>query len=327
MNHRKILFTSLLASTLGIAVTEISHAAEHYPDRPIRIVVTSAPGSGLDTVARTISADMGQALKQSVVIENKAGAAGIPGTREVLASVPNGYTLGLVSSNHSVNPSLNNSLPYDSINGLTAITLLGYVPLVLAVPEKSPYKTVQDLLKAAEKAPNVINYGSSGTGSALHLASVLLETKAKIKMTHIPYKGGSTLTSDLISGQIDVAFLAVPTAYAQIKAGTLRALAVSTKQRMELLPSVPTLNESGVDRYEYVPWIGLIAPAGLDKDITELLRKTVTDVVQLPKMKEQFDAQGFMPVGSSSEAFHKLIKDDVELSAELIKQAGIKAAS
>lgn len=325
--NRKILFTGILASTLSIAAAETAHATEHYPDRPVRIVVTSAPGSGLDTVARIISADMGQVLKQSVIIENKAGAAGIPGTREVLAATPNGYTLGLVSSNHSVNPSLNNALPYDSIDGLTAITLLGYVPLVLAVPEKSPYKTVQDLLKAARKNPDAINYGSSGTGSALHLASVLLETKADITMTHIPYKGGSILTSDLISGQIDLAFLAVPTAYAQIKAGTLRALAVSTKQRMDLLPNIPTLSEAGVNDYEYVPWIGLIAPAGLDKGITDLLRKTVTDVVQLPKMKAQFDAQGFMPVGSSSEAFHELIKNDVELSAKLIKQAGIKAAS
>jgi tripartite-type tricarboxylate transporter receptor subunit TctC len=270
---------------------------------------------------------MSEALKQTVVIENKAGAAGIPGTKEVLASAPNGYTLGLVSSNHSVNPSLNKSLPYDSVNDLTAITLLGYVPLVLTVPANSPYKTVQDLVKAARKAPDSLNYGSSGSGSALHLASVLLESKADIKMMHIPYKGGSTLVTDLIAGQIQTAFLAVPTAYAQIKAGTVRALAVSTKTRIELFPDIPTLTESGVPNYEYVPWIGLIAPAGLDKGIAELLRKTIVDVIHLPKMKEKFDAQGFMPEGSTSDAFHQFIKDDVDLSAKLIKDAKIDPAS
>ncbi|PLC50980.1 ABC transporter substrate-binding protein [Pollutimonas subterranea] len=326
MKHYIALATISLA-ICGLGGASSALAESTYPERPIRLVVTSAPGSGLDTVARTISDDMGKALKQSVVVENKAGAAGIPGTKDILASTPNGYTLGLVSSNHAVNPSLNDSLPYDSVNGLTAITLLGHVPVVLAVPANSPYKTVQDLIDAAEQAPGSIDYGSSGAGSALHLASVLLETKARIKMMHIPYKGGSALTSDLISGQIDTAFLAVPTAYGQIKAGTLRALAVSTTKRLELLPDVATLDESGVKDYEYVPWIGLIGPPGLDKNITELLQKTVAGVIQLPHMKTKFDAQGFMPAGSTSDAFKQLIKDDVELSAKLVKQAGTNSKS
>ncbi|RTZ47891.1 hypothetical protein EKL30_02615 [Candidimonas sp. SYP-B2681] len=230
MNRRKLLI-SLLTGTLWVTGPVCAYASGSYPERPIRIVVTSAPGSGLDTVARTISADLGQMLKQMVIIDNKAGADGIPGTKEVLASASNGYTLGLISSNHSVNPSLNKSLSYDSINDLTASTLLGYVPLVLTVPANSPYKTVQDLVGAARKASEALNYGSSGSGSALHLASVLLEAKSDIKMMHAPYKGGSTLVSDLISGQIHTAFLAVPAAHAQIKAGTIRALAVSTMPR------------------------------------------------------------------------------------------------
>ncbi len=326
MNHRIALLSVSLA-LFGLNGASPAQAESAYPERPIRLVVTSSPGSGLDTVARTISDDMGRILKQPVVVENKAGAAGIPGTKDILASAPNGYTLGLVSSNHAVNPSLNPSLPYDSVNGLTAITLLGYVPVVLTVPANSPYKTLRDLVNAAGKAPESINYGSSGTGSALHLASVLLENKAGIKMMHIPYKGGSALTSDLISGQIDTAFLAVPTAYGQIQAGTLRALAVSTPKRLELLPGVPTLDESGVKGYEYIPWIGLIGPAGLDKSVTELLQKTIADVIQLPQMKTKFDAQGFMPAGSTPDAFKQLIKNDVELSAELVKQAGAKAKS
>ena len=326
MNHRIALLTMTLA-IFGLNGATSVRAESVYPERPIRLVVTSAPGSGLDTVARTISEDMGKILKQSVVVENKAGAAGIPGTKEVLASPPNGYTLGLVSSNHAVNPSLNPSLPYDSVNGLTAITLLGYVPVVLTVPANSPYKTLQQLIDAAGKAPESIDYGSSGTGSALHLASVLLEDKARIKMMHIPYKGGSALTSDLISGQIDTAFLAVPTAYGQIQAGTLRVLAVSTPKRLDLLPNVPTLDESGVKGYEYIPWIGLIGPAGLDKNVTELLRKTVAEVVQLPQMKTKFDAQGFMPAASTSDAFKQLIEDDIELSAKLVKQAVAKPKS
>jgi tripartite-type tricarboxylate transporter receptor subunit TctC len=325
MNHQKLL-AKLLIGSAAFAAVALVHAAP-YPERPIRVVVTSSPGSGLDTVARTLSEDLGNALGQPIVVENKAGAAGIPGTREIVAAAPNGYTLGLISSNHAINPSLNKSLPYDSVKDLTAITLIGTVPVVLAVPANSPYKTVQDLVKAAKAKPSALNYGSSGSGSALHLATLLLETKAGIKMTHIPYKGGSALVTDLISGQIDAAFLAIPTAYAQIKAGTIKALGVSTKGRLALLPDTPSLQEAGVKDYEYVPWIGLIGPAGMDKDTVALLRKKVADVAALPKVKSAFDAQGFTPDVSSPEQFLDTIKRDIDLSATLIKQAALQPGS
>jgi tripartite-type tricarboxylate transporter receptor subunit TctC len=326
MNRQKLLAT-LLVGTAAFGIASLGHAAEAYPERPIRLVVTSSPGSGLDTVARTLSEDLGGMLGQPVIVENKAGAAGIPGTREIVASAPNGYTLGLISSNHAVNPSLNKTLPYDSVNDLTAITLIGTVPVVLAVPANSPYKNVQDLIKAAKDKPSVLNYGSSGAGSALHLATLLLETKADIKMTHIPYKGGSALVTDLISGQIDTAFLAIPTAYAQIKAGTIRALGVSTAERLALLPDTPTLHESGVKGYEYIPWIGLIGPKGLDKNTAALLQKKVAEVVALPKIKTAFDAQGFTPNVSSSQKFLETVKSDIDLSSALIRQAGLQPGS
>lgn len=320
----KHLFARLFLTACTATYALAGHAASSYPDRPIRLIVTSSPGSGLDAMARTISGDMGTALKQSIVVENKAGAAGIVGTREIVAATPDGYTVGLVSSNHAVNPSLNKSLPYDSVKDITPITVLGTVPLVLAVPAKSPYKTVQELVAAAKKEPNTLNYGTSGNGSALHLAALLLESKADIDMMHVPYKGGSALVTDLISGQIDAAFLAIPTAYAQVKAGSIKALGVSSTKRLDLLPETPTLIEAGIAGYEYVPWIGLIGPAGLDKNVTDLLYKTALDVLALPKIKESFKAQGLTPEGSTSDVFQKIIKSDIDLNAKLIKQAGIE---
>jgi tripartite-type tricarboxylate transporter receptor subunit TctC len=190
-----------------------------------------------------------------MIVENLAGAAGIPGTRQLVSAKPDGYTLGIVSSNHAINPSLYKSLPYDTVKDITPISVIGTTPLVVVVAENSPYRTMGDLLKAAKEQPGKINYGSSGTGSVLHLAGELLKSKAGVDMMHIPYKGGNALITDVMSGQIQVAFLATPSVLAQVQAGKLRALAVSTPERVAILPNVPTLDEAGVKGYSYDAWI------------------------------------------------------------------------
>lgn len=314
-------FKLLLLTLATTLMSGVAYASNDYPDRMIRLIVTSGPGSGLDAVARTMSADLGQALGQAVVIENRPGAAGILGTREVLSATSDGYTLGLVSSNHAVNPSLHESLPYDSESDITAIAMLGAVPLVLAVPSHSPYKTVADLTKAMAENPEGINFGSSGLGSALHMATLLLEARTNTKVMHIPYKGGSALVTDLVSGQIDAAFLAIPTAAAQLAGGALRPLGVSTAERLSILPDVMTLSEAGVADYRFVPWIGLIGPAGMDQGVVDTLESTFIDVVTRESLGDKFSIQGFIPEGVPTEEFERFIKTDIIESAELIQRA------
>lgn len=323
---RKFLCFLTVASSCAFT-TFAAYAADNYPDRLIRLIVTSGPGSGLDAVARTMSANLGSALGQSIVVENKPGAAGILGTREALSANPDGYTLALVSSNHAVNPSLHASLPYDSEADITPIAMLGSVPLVLAVPNGSPYLTVTDLTDAMAANPESINFGSSGLGSALHMATLLFEARTDTKSMHIPYKGGGALVTDLVSGQIDASFLAVPTAAAQLAAGTIRPLAVSTKERVPVLPDVVTLQEAGIADYEFVPWIGLIGPAGLDQGVVDTLETAFIDVVTHESLSGLFAVQGFIPQGMRSVEFGAFIKANVHESAELIRLANLKPGS
>lgn len=317
----------LLVFSVSTLLHPVAYADNDYPDRMIRLIVTSGPGSGLDAVARTMSVDLDKTLGQTVVVENKPGAAGILGTREMLSSTPDGYTLGLVSSNHAVNPSLHASLPYDSEEDITAIAMLGSVPLVLAVPADAPYLTVSDLTDAMAANPETINFGSSGLGSALHMATLLLEARTDTTVMHIPYKGGNALVTDLVSGQIDASFLAVPTAAAQLAAGTIRPLGVSTAERLAIMPEVATLAESGIDDYEFVPWIGLIGPAGMDPTVVKTLEETFIDVVTQQSLAHRFEVQGFIPLGVRADEFDQFIKGDVAKSAELIRHAGLEKSS
>lgn len=315
----------LLGAALAIACAAgLGQARAAYPDRPIRLIVPSSPGSTLDLVARTYAPALSADLGQPIVIENKAGASGITGTREVAAAKPDGYTLGMVSSNHAVNPSLHKHLPYDSITGITPISIIGTTPLVLVVPANSPYKTVGALIDAARAHPGKVNYGSAGTGTALHLAALLFASKAGLDMAHIPYKGGNPLITDLISGQIDFAFLGTPSVVAQVKAGTLRALAVTTLQRSELLPSVPTLDESGLKGYDYDPWIALIGPPQLAPELTRSLQQRLHQALNRKDVRKQFEVQGFVATGGTPERALATFKQDVESSAALLKAAHVQ---
>lgn len=201
--------TRFLAScTLAFSalLPAVSAQAAGYPDHPIRLIVPTSPGSTADVVARVVAENLGKALAQPLIVENLAGAAGIPGTRQLVAAKPDGYTLAIVSSNHAINPSLYKSMPYDSVKDITPISVIGTTPLVVVVAENSPYRTIGDLLAAARAQPGKINYGSSGNGSVLHLAGELLKSKAGVSMMHIPYRGGNALITDVMSGQIQVAF-------------------------------------------------------------------------------------------------------------------------
>lgn len=305
------------------ALLQAGVARADYPERSIRLIVPTSTGSTADVVARVVAEHMGEALEQSLVVENLAGAAGIPGTRQLVASQSDGYTLAIVSSNHAINPSLYKTIPYDSQKDITPISIIGTTPLVLVVGENSPYRSVEDLIEAAKQQPGVLNYGSSGTGSVLHLAGELLKAKADIDVQHIPYRGGSALITDVMSGEIETAFLAVPSVIAQIQSGRLRALAVSTAERVPVLPDVPTLAESGVDGYSYDAWIALIGPRQLPEDLVHTLQNATQQAMQSEALLNVLNPQGFVSQGTSTEHAVKTMAAEVSRTRELVEAADI----
>ncbi|MGE8366938.1 Bug family tripartite tricarboxylate transporter substrate binding protein [Cupriavidus sp.] len=311
------------AAALPVIGAPAVHAADKYPARTVRLIVPNSPGSTADVVARVVAEGLGQDLGQPFYVENIPGAAGIPGTRQLVSAAADGYTLAVVSSNHAINPGLYRNIPYDSVKDITAVALIGTTPLVLVVGAGSPYKTAQELIAAARAHPGSLSYGSSGKGSVLHLAGELLKAKAGIDMLHVPYKGVNTLMTDVLGGQINAAFLATPSALPQIKAGKLRALAVSTPARLDSLPGVPTLAESGVKDYAYDAWIALVGPAGLPRDIIARLQQAMARALAAPKAKELFAAQGFVVKSGNGEETARLIREELGRSQALIKSASI----
>lgn len=324
MNIARFLAGCTLAlSALGALSQAPAAWAAGYPDRQVRLIVPTSPGSTADVVARVVAENLGKQLGQPMMVENLSGAAGIPGTRQLVSARPDGYTLAIVSSNHAINPSLYRSMPYDSQRDVTPISVIGTTPLVLVVAKDSPYRTAADLLKAAKAEPGKINYGSSGTGSVLHLAGELLKSKAGVDMVHIPYRGGSALVTDVMSGQVQTAFLAVPSVIAQIQAGQLRALAVSTDKRVPVLPDVPTLAESGVGDYAYDAWIALIGPAGLPADIVQKLQAATQQAMRDKTVLNTLGPQGFVAMGGTSEQAAGTLSAEIAKTRSLVTAAGI----
>lgn len=321
-----MIVRTLAACTFAIA-TALFQApdalAANYPDHPIRLIVPTSPGSTADVVARVVADNLGKTLAQPLIVENLSGAAGIPGTRQLVSAKPDGYTLAIVSSNHAINPSLYKDMPYDSERDITPISMIGTTPLVVVVSDSSPYHDIGTLLSAARAQPGEINYGSSGTGSVLHLAGELLKSQGNVDMTHIPYRGGNALITDVMSGQIQTAFLAVPSVLAQIQAGKLRALAVSTPERLTVLPDVPTLAEAGVKNYSYDAWIALIGPAGMSSEHVAQLQSATARVMQDPAVLKALQPLGFVSQGSTTEQARKILSDEIRITQGLVSAAGI----
>lgn len=312
----------ILASCV-LAFVSASSLAAAYPDHPIRLIVPNAPGSTADVVARVVADKLGKTLGQPLIVENLAGVAGILGTQQLVGAKPDGYTLAIVSSNHAINPSLHKKMPYNSVTDITPLSVLGTTPLVLVTAQDSRYRDVGALLAAARAQPGRINYGSSGTGSVLHLAGELLKSQAHVNLTHIPYRGGNALITDVMSGQIQIAFLAVPSVLGQIQGGKLRALAVSTSERLSVLPQVPTLAESGVPGYAYDAWIEFIGPAKLPADIIKRLQDAAIQTMHDPAVQKKLEPLGFVCQGKDAKQAGALLRADIVKSRELVKSAGI----
>ncbi|MEO8507545.1 MAG: tripartite tricarboxylate transporter substrate binding protein [Betaproteobacteria bacterium] len=316
---------TLVLACAALIAPQPAHA-QAWPTKSIRLVVPYSAGGSSDFVARTLAQKLSEELGQSVVVENKPGVAGILGTEIVAKSPPDGYTLSLVGmTTLAANPSLYKSLPYDAIKDFAPISVAIVSPLVLVVNPEVPAKTVQELIAYAKANPGKVNFGSAGVGNTLHLAGELFKSTAGIDIVHVPYKGASAAMTDLVGGRIQMMIDLIQTPLANIQAGKLRPLGVTSTSRVSQLPQVPTIAESGLPGFEFATWIGIAAPAGTPKPIIDRIHQAMVKALAMPDLKEAFGKQGMVPAPSTSpEAFAKQIKSETARIAELAKNSGIK---
>jgi tripartite-type tricarboxylate transporter receptor subunit TctC len=310
----------LSGSLLGIAPAQAQPG--DYPSAPIRLIVPFAAGGFTDVVARLLAEKLGPALGQTVIVENRVGAGSTIGTDYVAKSPPDGYTLALISTTHVISPWLYHKLPYDAIKSFAPITKLVDSPYVLVVNPKVPAKTLGELIALAKKEPGKLDYASSGNGSSQHLSAALFASMAGIKLNHVPYRGSGQALTDIIGGQVSMGLLGVTAALPQIKAGRLRALAVTTVQRSVDLPDVPTLDEAGVKGYEATIWLGLIAPAGTPKAVLDKLHDTTAKVFNEPDARQALTQAGLTLSLDSQAEFGRLLQSESDKWGKVVQQTG-----
>ena len=311
---------AIFASAIPLGVV-----AQTYPTKTIKVFVPFPPGGGTDIIAREIANKLTATNGWSIIIDNKPGSGGNLGVDAAAKSAPDGYTLALgQSSNLAINPSLYSKLPYDPVKDLAAVSLVASAPLVMVVQADSPYKTLADVINASKAKPGSLNFASAGNGTVAHLASELLQKTANIKLTHVPYKGAAQATTDLLGGQVQLYMSSVPTLLGHIKTGKMRALFVTSLNRTDDLPNVPTVAESGFKGFEAVTWFGFVAPAGVPKDVVTRLNVEINKALQSADVKKKLGDQGADVLGGSPEQFAALIKSDIARWAPIIKESGAR---
>ena len=320
-----MIFTFLrLILTLLTLVYIPTAAAQAYPSKPIRFIVPFPPGGGNDTMARTFGQKMTEGLGQQVVIDNRAGAGGNIGAETAARALPDGHTifLGGVGS-HGINPNLQTKLAYDPIKDFSPISLIASAPLVIVVPPSLPVKSINDLIQLAKTRPGELNYASSGSGTIAHLSAELLNSMAKIKLEHVPYKGTGPALTDLLGGRVQVMFNSAVSILPQVRSGKLRAIAMTALKRSAAMPDLPTVAESGVPGYEAASWYGVLAPAKTPRAIIARLNNEIVRIAQSADVRERLAADGAEPVGNSPEEFSAYIKRELARWAQVIEQARI----
>jgi len=297
--------------------------AQNYPNKPIRIVVPYAAGASTSFVTRAIGQKLTEAWGQPVIVDNRGGAAGAIGTQIVAKSAPDGYTLllGTVGT-FGINSAVYSNLSYDPVKDFAPVAMLASVANMLAVNPSLPVKSVKELIALAKEKPGKLNYGSSGNGSTSHLSGEMLKSMAGINMTHVPYKGGAPMMADLLGGQLEVMFDQVPAVLPHVKAGRVRALAVTTARRSAAAPEVPTMAEAGVPGYEMTVWYSFMAPAGTPRDIIVKLNTELVKILNQPEFKQKMLAQGAELTSSTPEQLAETIRADLAKYAKLAKEAG-----
>ncbi len=297
--------------------------ADDYPSKPIKLIVPFAPGGSVDIVGRIVAQQLGQDLGQSVVVENRAGAAGNIGFEALARSKPDGYTLGMASSTMAVNVSLYRTIPFDPLKDFAPISMIALQPNVLMVNPSLPVKSVAELIAYAKANPGKLNFASSGIGASQHLAAELFKNRTGVDMTHVPYKGGGPAMADLVAGRVEVMFETIPSSMSYIQSGQLRALAVTVDERSRQLPDVPTMSEAGVKDYASRGWLGVMAPAGTPQAIIDKLAAAVHKAVETPAVTKRLTELGLEIKTSTPAAFSAFIANEVKDFRTLITDAKI----
>ena len=303
----------------------MTHAADVYPSRPVRVVVTFPPGGSSDAMIRLLAPRLGERLGQQIVIDNKPGAGGNIGLSLVAKAAADGHTLGVgAAGGLTANPSLYPQMPYDALRDFQPITLLAAIPFVIVGSPNLPAKTLSQLITLAKSQPGKLSVAHGGNGTAMHLSTALLVQMAGVNLTEVPYKGSGPAALDALSGNVPLAMVDLPAALQHIKAGKLTAFAVTSAQRLSQLPEVPTVSEAGLDGYESTGWFGVVAPAGTPDAVVQKLNAEITAALNDEQIKANMRNLGVEPAPTKPEAFEAYIRDETKKWARVIKQANIK---
>jgi tripartite-type tricarboxylate transporter receptor subunit TctC len=309
----------LAGATLALAWQASAHAQAPYPDKPIRLVVPFPPGSGTDIVGRLLAQEVSNAWSQPVIVDNRPGASTIVGTEIVANSPPDGYTMVMASNNHAMTPSLfAKKLPFDPQKDFEAVAQVAILPFILVVNPELPVKNFEELLALARRKPHEITYASTGNGTPPHVAGEMLKRAANVDLIHIPYKGSAAAVADVVSGQVSMMFINVPSAISLVRAGKLRALAVGTSKRIDMMPELPTISERGFPGFDVSLWMGLLVPARTPADIVDKLAQETARILNEPMMRAKLEAQGAEPAYRSPAAFSAFIADETKRFSQIV---------
>lgn len=323
-NYRMQFLIKNILVSVALSCSAIAGHAQTWPANPIKLIIPFPPGGGTDILSRIVGNKLAESNRWTIVAENRGGAGGTIGVGEAAKAAANGYTLLMgQKDNMAVAPWLYKSLAYDPIRDFTAVAHVAYTPVVIVTAVDSRFKTLADVVSAARSAPGTITYGSPGNGTTIHLAGEALNAAANIKLVHVPYKGSSPAMVDVMGGTVDLALSSVPSAISQIKAGKLRALAVTSAKRSTSMPDVPTVAESGYRGFDVSTWYGFFMPAGTPKDIVVRVNTEVNKLLDTPEMKKAIYAQGAEPQAMTSEKFATLLQTDHRNLKDVVKQAGL----
>lgn len=311
------------AAIAALALASAVHAQD-FPDQPIRLLIPYPPGGSADMLARPLTEKLQAELGQPVVLEYKAGAGGSIATAQLARAKPDGHTILMVLAAHAINPNLYPDLPYDTRKDFTPVSLVATLPLLVAAPKKTPADNMQELVAYAKANPGVLTFASAGNGNTSHLAAEMFKSTADINMLHIPYKGSGPAVVALLAGDVSLMFDSISTSMPQVKAGKLKALAVTGAKRSALLPDVPTVKESGFPDFVVNGWYGILAPAGTPKPVVDKLNKAFANAANDPAVKKQLAGYGYEVVASTPQEFSQHIDKELAQWQKIIKEAGVK---
>jgi len=301
-------------------------AVETYPVKPVRVIAAFPPGGFVDFTARVLAGPLAAALGQQVIVDNRGGAGGVVGTELAARAAPDGYTLTVGSAGtHAVNQALYRKLPYNVLRDFQPIARLADAPSILAVHPSFPAKSVKELIAVARARPGQVMYASAGSGTSTHLAAALFEHLARIKLAHVPYKGGGPMIVDVVAGQVPVTFGTAASVSPHTKSGRLRGLAVTGGQRSAVLPGLPTIAEAGLPGYEMLNWLGLFAPSGTPRAVVDKLNAEAIRIMRLPEVRDRLNAQGAEPSPLPTEEFARFVRSEVEKWAKVVAATGMIA--